>query len=235
MSALEQAVRDTLWPQSVHFSHPEKKQGDPESLRRQQAAAVPSIPIMPTQAYALFNTPIGHCGIAWSERGLTGVQLPEQDEASTRARMDRRFPQCSDAIAPPPVQEAIDAVVALLSGAPTAPVDLSNVVLDMDGVPPFHQRVYEVARRLLPGETVTYGEMARRLGDPGAARAVGQALGSNPFAPVVPCHRVLAADGRAGGFSANGGVSTKLRLLLIERTRFNGPGLFDDPVDAPLP
>lgn len=190
---------------------------------------------MPTQAYALFPTPIGHCGIAWSERGLTGVQLPEQDEAATRARMGRRFPRCSEAIAPPRVQEAIDAVVALLSGAPTAPADLSQVLLDMDGVPPFHQRVYELARRLSPGETVTYGELARQLGDPGAARAVGQALGANPFAPVVPCHRVLAADGRAGGFSANGGISTKLRLLLIERAQFNGPGLFDDAGDAKLP
>lgn len=187
---------------------------------------------MPTQAYALFDTPIGHCGIAWSERGVTGVQLPEQDETATRARMGRRFPKCSEGIAPSQVQEAIGSVVALLSGAPTAPVDLSNVVLDMEGVPPFHQRVYALARRLLPGDTVTYGEMARQLSDPGAARAVGQALGSNPFAPVVPCHRVLAADGRAGGFSANGGVTTKLRLLLIERARFNGPGLFDDAVDA---
>lgn len=192
-------------------------------------------PSTPTQAYALFPTPIGHCGIAWSERGLTGVQLPEQDEAATRTRMGRRFPRCSEAIAPPRVQDAIDAVVALLSGAPTAPVDLSQVLLDMDGVPLFHQRVYALARRLSPGETVTYGELARQLGDPGAARAVGQALGANPFAPVVPCHRVLAADGRAGGFSANGGVSTKLRLLLIEHTQFNGPGLFDDAVDAQLP
>lgn len=190
---------------------------------------------MPTQAYALFNTAIGHCGIAWSERGLTGVQLPEQDEAATRARMGHRFPQCSEAIPPPQVQEAICAVAALLSGAPRAPVDLMNVVLDIDGVPPFHQRVYELARRLLPGQTITYGEIALQLGDPGAARAVGQALGANPFAPVVPCHRVLAADGRAGGFSANGGVTTKLRLLLIERAQFNGPGLFDDPVDARLP
>lgn len=184
--------------------------------------------VMPTQAYALFTTPIGHCGIAWSERGLTGVQLPEQDEEATRARMGRRFAQCSEGMAPPPVQEAISAVVALLSGTPREPVDLSNLVLDMDGVPPFHQRVYTLARRLAPGETVTYGEMARQLGDPGAARAVGQALGANPFAPVVPCHRVLASDGRAGGFSASGGVTTKLRLLLIERARFNGPGLFDD-------
>ncbi len=149
--------------------------------------------------------------------------------------MGRRFPQCSEAIAPPPVQQAIVAIVALLSGAPTEPVDLSNLVLDMDGVPPFHQRVYEVARRIPPGETTTYGQIAQQLGEPGAARAVGQALGCNPFAPVVPCHRVLAAAGRPGGFSATGGLATKLRLLLIERARFDGPGLFDDAPDAPLP
>jgi methylated-DNA-[protein]-cysteine S-methyltransferase len=183
---------------------------------------------MPTQAYALFPTSIGHCGIAWSEFGLTGVQLPESDESATRARMSRRFPQCGEGLPPIPVQEAISDVVALLDGAPRVPIDLSNIVLDMDGVPLFHQRVYALARRLLPGETTTYGEIARKLGDPGAARAVGQALGANPFAPIVPCHRVLAANGRAGGFSAAGGVSTKLRLLLIERARFNGPGLFDD-------
>ena len=114
-----------------------------------------------TQAYALFPSSIGHCGVAWSERGLTGVQLPEPNEADTRARMARRFPQCSEAVAPPPVQEAIGAVVALLGGRPRAPLDLSNVVLDMDGVPPFHQGVYALARRQLPGQTVTYGEIAR--------------------------------------------------------------------------
>lgn len=190
---------------------------------------------MPTQAYALFDTPIGHCGIAWGAHGLTGVQLPERDQAATRARMGRRFPRCREAIAPPPVQQAITAIVALLRGAPTEPSDLSNLLLDMDGVPAFHQRVFEVARRIGPGQTTTYGEIARQLGEPGAARAVGQALGSNPFAPVVPCHRVLAAAGRPGGFSATGGLATKLRLLLIERAQFNGPGLFDDAPDALLP
>jgi methylated-DNA-[protein]-cysteine S-methyltransferase len=114
-----------------------------------------------------------------------------------------------------------------LRGAPNQPADLSNIQLDMEGVPPFHRRVYEVARAIAPGNTRTYGEIATRLGDPGAARAVGQALGHNPFAPVVPCHRVLAAGGRSGGFSANGGVATKLRMLQIERASFNGPGLFD--------
>lgn len=184
-----------------------------------------------TQAYALFDTPIGHCGIAWGPRGLTGVQLPEADETATRARMVQRFPGCSEGTPPPQVQEAMDVVVALLNGTPQDPTDLSHLQLDMEGVPPFHQRVYALARRIPPGETVTYGELARQLNEPGAARAVGQALGANPFAPVVPCHRVLAANGQAGGFSAGGGVHTKLRLLLIERARFNGPGLFDDPAD----
>lgn len=186
-----------------------------------------------TQAFALFDTPIGTCGIAWSAHGLTGVQLPEQDAAATRARMERRFAQCSEGVPPPPVQQAMDAITALLSGTPHEPVDMRNIVLDMDGVPPFHQRVYALTRQLAPGQTTTYGEMARQLGEPGAARAVGQAQGANPFAPVVPCHRVLAAGSGAGGFSANGGVSTKLRMLLIERARFNGPGLFDDDGDAP--
>jgi len=187
---------------------------------------------MLTQAYALFATPLGYCGIAWGAHGLTGVQLPEADEAATRARMARRFPDCSDAPPPPAVQTAIDAVVALLEGHPTEPVTLTNLVLDMEGVPPFHERVYELARAIPPGETLTYGELASLMGEPGAARAVGQALGKNPFAPVVPCHRVLAAQGRPGGFSAPGGIDTKLRMLLIERARFNGPGLFDTPHDG---
>lgn len=183
---------------------------------------------MPTLAYALFPTALGHCGIAWGAQGLTGVQLPETDEVATRARMAKRFPQCGEGDAPPEVRTAMIAITALLAGHPTEPTDLRHLVLDMEGVPPFHQRVYELARRIAPGETITYGELARQLGEPGAARAVGQALGANPFAPVVPCHRILAANARSGGFSASGGVDTKLRMLLIERARFNGPGLFDD-------
>lgn len=182
---------------------------------------------MQTLAYALFATPIGHCGIAWSAAGLTGVQLPEGDAPQTRARMARRFPQCQEGEPPASVRDAMDAVVGLLNDTPPQPADLSHIVLDMDGVSAFHQRVYAAARALQPGQTTTYGEMARDLGEPGAARAVGQALGSNPFAPIVPCHRILAAQGRSGGFSAHGGADTKLRLLEIERARINGPGLFD--------
>ena len=97
------------------------------------------------------------------------------------------------------MQRAIDGVVALLRGEPC---ELERVTLDMDGVPPFHRRVYEVARTIPPGTTLSYGEVAARMGEPGAARDVGQALGQNPFAIIVPCHRVLAANGKVGGFSA---------------------------------
>jgi methylated-DNA-[protein]-cysteine S-methyltransferase len=106
-------------------------------------------------------------------------------------------------------------------------IDLRDVVIDYEGIAPFHQRVYEISRQILAGQTRTYGEIAAELGEPGASRAVGQALGANPFAVIVPCHRVLAAGGRSGGFSAGGGVSTKLRILLIERAQIgNEPGLF---------
>ncbi len=182
---------------------------------------------MDTLGYTLFPTPLGACGIAWNERALTCVNPPEQDEAATRARMARRFPDCDEDRPPPFVLDAIAAITALLEGHPGEPRDLTHLPLDMAGVPPFHQRVYELTRRIPPGETVTYGDVARRLGEPGAARAVGQALGANPFAPVVPCHRVLGAQTGTGGFSAHGGLQTKLKLLELEGARFGGPGLFD--------
>jgi methylated-DNA-[protein]-cysteine S-methyltransferase len=122
------------------------------------------------------------------------------------------------------VQDVIDDIVALLAGEPR---DLSGVVLDMTGVPEFHRRVYDVARRIPPGATSTYGAIATALGDRLLARDVGEALGNNPFPIVVPCHRVVAADGRLGGFSANGGVATKRKLLLIEKAPSVPPSLFD--------
>jgi len=182
---------------------------------------------MSTLAYALFPTPLGACAIAWSERALSYVNLPEAHEEATRRRLARRFPQCAVGVPPPFVREAIAAITALLEGHPPEPRDLTHRPLDMEGVPPFHQRVYALVRRIPPGETLTYGEVAQRLGEPGAARAVGQALGANPFAPVVPCHRVLATRSGAGGFSAHGGLQTKLKMLEIEGARFGGPGLFD--------
>ena len=164
-------------------------------------------------AYTLFDTAIGTCGIAWNERGVVAFQLPERSSSSTRRRLTSRFDDAVEQTAPEPVQRTIDAVVALLRGERT---DLAFVQVDMDGLPEFHQRVYDVARTIAPGATMTYGEIAKRLGDPGAARAVGQALGRNPIPVIVPCHRVLAAGGRHGGFSAPGGAATKLNLLAIE-------------------
>jgi methylated-DNA-[protein]-cysteine S-methyltransferase len=183
--------------------------------------------------FALFDTAIGWCGIAWSVRGVAGVQLPEGSERDTRARLRRRFPDAREAPPPTPVQRAIAGVVVLLRGEPS---ELDRVTLDMDGVPPFHRRVYEVARTIPSGTTLSYGEVAARMGVPGAARDVGQALGQNPFAIIVPCHRVLAANGKVGGFSARGGVRTKLRLISIERARGYGAlPLFQGATEAPPP
>jgi methylated-DNA-[protein]-cysteine S-methyltransferase len=180
---------------------------------------------MMEHGFALFDTDIGPCGIAWGARGVTGVQLPEASEARTRARLVRRYPHAREAPPPADVRRVIDGIVALLRGEAS---DLSAAALDMDGLPEFDRRVYEVARDIAPGATLSYGEIAARLGERGLARDVGQALGRNPFPLIVPCHRVLAAGGKAGGFSANGGVTTKLRLLTIERARTSdAPTLFD--------
>lgn len=182
---------------------------------------------MGAAGFCLFETPIGACGLAWGEHRIAGVLLPhEGGPAGTQARMQRSFPAISELTPPPWVQTVAARIRQLLEGERD---DLHDVPLDMTGVPTFHRRVYEIARAIPPGRVLTYGEVAARLGDPGAARAVGQALGHNPFAPVIPCHRVLAANRQGGGFSAGGGVATKLRMLEIERARFGAaPGLFDD-------
>ncbi|HEX3462449.1 MAG TPA: methylated-DNA--[protein]-cysteine S-methyltransferase [Candidatus Elarobacter sp.] len=176
------------------------------------------------RGFSVFETAIGYCGIAWTDDAIAGAQLPDHDETTTRARMRGRFPGVPEAPPPDHALAAIDAIRALLSGEPR---DLSGVVLEMDGVPEFDARVYDVARAIAPGTTLSYGEIAARLGDPGAARAVGRALGNNPFAPIVPCHRVVAADGKMHGFSAPGGVAVKLRMLRGEGWRANEPTLFD--------
>ena len=163
--------------------------------------------------YSLFQTAIGTCGVVWGEQGLKGVHLPDANPARTRTSVARRFPGAVLAEPPADVRRGIDGIVALLRGEKR---DLREIVLDFDGVPAFNRRVYELARTIGPGATLTYGDIALRLGSPGTARAVGQALGQNPWPIVVPCHRVLAADGRMGGFSAPGGVATKRWMLKIE-------------------
>ena len=176
-------------------------------------------------AYALFETAIGRCGIVWSDRGIVGVQFPESSEQATRKRLLRRHPNAREAAPSDAVQRTIADIVALLAGERR---DLSDVALDWDAVPDFNRRVYNVARAIPPGSTLSYGEVAARLGDRTLARDVAQALGQNPFPIIVPCHRVMAAGGKTGGFSAPGGVRTKLRLLSIERAQPGGPTLFAD-------
>lgn len=179
---------------------------------------------MNTEGFVLFATVLGPCGVAWGAPGLRASQLPEPDQAALRARLRRRAPGARQVSPPPWVQQVVDGIAALLRGEP---VDLSRVPLDLGGLPELDCRVYEVVRRIPRGATLSYGEVAAQLGDRLLARAVGRALARNPFAPVVPCHRVLGADGRPGGFSARGGLHMKLQLLTIEGASPTGePDLF---------
>jgi methylated-DNA-[protein]-cysteine S-methyltransferase len=197
----------------------------------EQSCAAAYIGIMTDLAFAMFETAIGSTGIVWSTRGIAGVQLPERSARATRDRVLRRFPAARETVPPATVQRAIDDIVGLLGGEPR---ELTYVTIDTDGVADFNRRVYAIARTIPPGATLSYGEIAERLGDRSLARDVGQALGQNPFPIIVPCHRVLAAGGKVGGFSAPGGVVTKLRLLTIEGAQPGGPTLFDRlPLTAP--
>jgi methylated-DNA-[protein]-cysteine S-methyltransferase len=163
--------------------------------------------------YRLFDTSLGAVGVAWSARGLTRLQLPEPTPGATERRLRGRSTDMSVGEPPPRIRQAIAAVESYMAGEC---VDFSPVAVDLSGVGDFYHRIYEATRRLGWGETTTYGELARRVGSPGAARAVGQAMGRNPIPIIVPCHRVLGGGRRIGGFSAFGGAVTKTRLLALE-------------------
>ncbi len=181
--------------------------------------------VMEDLGFTLFDTAIGRCGMVWSERGVVAVRFPERSDDATRDRIRRRFADAREATPSVEAQRAIAGIVALLNGEPR---DLRDVTVDMQDVPDFNRQVYDVARSIGPGATLTYGEVAERLGDRNLARDVAQALSQNQTPIVVPCHRVLAAGGKTGGFSAPGGVKTKLRLLSIEGAQPEaGPMLFD--------
>jgi methylated-DNA-[protein]-cysteine S-methyltransferase len=166
-----------------------------------------------TTELCLFETAIGPCAIVWGPDGIVGVQLPEQTEAATSSRLARRHPEAQPGLPPPSVRAAIDGIVALLRGEAVA---FGSVALDLQRVPAFDRSVYTVTRAIPVGATLTYGAIAAEIGAPGSAQAVGRALGRNPFPIIIPCHRVLAAGGKAGGFSAPGGLDTKRRMLAIE-------------------
>jgi methylated-DNA-[protein]-cysteine S-methyltransferase len=180
---------------------------------------------MTDQHFALFDTPIGICGIEWGPRGINGLQLPMGSDEKTRARIRQRHGDIAEAAPTEEVQRAIDRIVKLLAGERD---DLRDIALDLNGVPDFNRGVYDIARSIPPGQTMTYGDIAKRLGGVELSRDVGQALGRNPCPIVVPCHRVLAAGQKPGGFSARGGVDTKLKMLAIEGAAVNHtPSLFD--------
>ncbi len=179
---------------------------------------------MANQHFHLFETTIGPCAVVWEGERFIGAQLPERDEAAARKRLARRFPEADEVPAEGFVAEAVAGIRALFDGEKR---DLSHLPVALESVSAFNRKVYEVALAIPHGETLTYGEVAQRIGDPGAARAVGVALGQNPWPIIVPCHRVLAAGGRTGGFSAEGGVEVKLRILTIEKARTSAePSLF---------
>jgi methylated-DNA-[protein]-cysteine S-methyltransferase len=165
---------------------------------------------MADTGFALFDTAIGCCAIAWTAAGISDVELPDGGGDRLRAKLIERY---EEAEPPAAIAETVAGIVALLAGDP---VEFTELVLDPAGVPEFNQRVYGLTRRIPAGSTLSYGDIAVRLGQPGSARAVGRALGDNPYPIVVPCHRVLAADGAMHGFSAPGGVATKRRMLQIE-------------------
>ncbi|KAB2853459.1 MAG: methylated-DNA--[protein]-cysteine S-methyltransferase [Sphingopyxis terrae] len=165
------------------------------------------------ERYHVLDTAFGRCGIAWSRLGVTNFHLPESDsDAMTRRLRSGGRREWSDELP----QQIAEAVRNLTRYSVGEEVDLSGLRLDLGACSPFHRAVYAATRSVPWGRTATYGEIARKAGSPGAARAVGHALSRNPVEVIVPCHRILAAGGRIGGFSAHGGVGAKAHLLGIE-------------------
>jgi methylated-DNA-[protein]-cysteine S-methyltransferase len=168
-----------------------------------------------TAQHQLFDSAIGECGVAWSSRGLVGVQLPEKDRGATELRLAVKCHSIHADDAPPWIQSVISDIQRYLAGQK---VDFSAITVDLDGIDDFRQKLYEALREVGFGRTTTYGDLAKKLGstDWEGARDVGEAMGRNPMPIVIPCHRVLAAGGKLGGFSAYGGPSTKQKLLALE-------------------
>jgi methylated-DNA-[protein]-cysteine S-methyltransferase len=170
---------------------------------------------MAGRGYTIFDTAIGRCGIAWGDLGVVGVQLPEVREIDTRKRLFHLYPEAREIRPPVNVEAAIEGIAMLLRGGVS---DLSDVTLDMTGIPAFNQRVYAFARSIPRGESRTYADVASALRASGATHSVAQAIARNPFMIIVPCHRVLEAGHYADNISPNGGVISKRRLLSIEGT-----------------
>jgi methylated-DNA-[protein]-cysteine S-methyltransferase len=179
--------------------------------------------------HCVFDTAIGPCGVAWTARGLVAVQLPEANRTATERRLAAKAHSAGAAGPPPSVARLIADIKRSLAGEA---VDFSAVEVDLSSLDPFRRQLYGAMRALAWGATTTYGALAREVGrtDAEAARDVGQAMGRNPVPIVIPCHRVLAAGNKLGGFSARGGTATKAKLLALEGVHLDGgaprlPGL----------
>jgi methylated-DNA-[protein]-cysteine S-methyltransferase len=174
-----------------------------------------------TTRYHLFDTALGLCGVAWNSRGLVGVQLPEKDRDATVRRLAAK----SQGTPAEPVAWVAALIEDIRKYCAGEQIDFSAIAVDLDGIDDFRQKLYAELRQVSFGRTVTYGELAKRLGLPGweGARDVGEAIGRNPMPIVIPCHRVLAAGNKAGGFSAYGGTTTKRKLLALEGVELSTP------------
>jgi len=174
-----------------------------------------------THHYLIFETAGGFCGIAWNDVGITRFQLPTKSAETTERLLLRRLPGAEAGTPTPAVAAAVAAVQRYFAGEET---DFSNVELDLGDQDAFFKEIYAATRRVGWGRTTTYGALAKELGaGPEAARDVGQAMATNPVALIIPCHRVLAAGGKVGGFSAPGGSATKIRMLALEGVRLEPP------------
>jgi methylated-DNA-[protein]-cysteine S-methyltransferase len=177
---------------------------------------------MTEYSFTLFDTAFGRGGLAWSEEGIAAIAFPGGDEAGLARTLSKRAPGAVEAPPPQEIRRLIDDISALFEGEKR---DLAYAALDLEGVGEFERGVYRETLAIMPGETKTYGDIARALGDVALSQRVGQALGKNPFPIVVPCHRVVGSGGRMTGFSAPGGTEAKRRLLKLEGAL--APDLFD--------
>jgi methylated-DNA-[protein]-cysteine S-methyltransferase len=176
---------------------------------------------MKPDTYHVFPTAAGYCAMAWNDAGIIRMQLPAADAAATERYLRRRLPDAEPGTPTAAVAEAVAAVTRYFAGQK---VDFSEIRLDLGKQGEFFARIYAQARRIGWGTTTTYGKLAQQLGaDPQSARDVGQAMARNPVPLIIPCHRVLAAGGKVGGFSAPGGSAAKIRMLELEGVRLGPP------------
>lgn len=190
---------------------------------------------MAGRGYTIFDTAIGRCGIAWGDSGILSVQLPEAREIETRRRLFQLYPEAREQRPPLNSEIAIEGITAELRGEP---FDLSDVTLDLNGIPAFNAKVYAITRQIPRGETRTYGEIAASMRAPGVTHSVAQAISRNPFMIIVPCHRVLEAGNYTDRISPFGGAISKRRLLSLEGAQVtSSKTLFDVllPTASPRP